>query len=53
MNNRLMSDLTIAKLFLVLREKLCDGDLNHPMRKHMTIRKMEKYTKIIDKLLEE
>lgn len=44
-----MSNPTIAKTFIVLREDLCSGDRNHPMRKHITVERMEKYTKVMDK----
>lgn len=47
--SRLMSNPTIAKTFIVLREDLCSGDRNHPMRKHITVERMEKYTKVMDK----
>ena len=43
-----MEVITIAKLFLVLRERLCDGDNPHPMRKHFTVKEMGKLSKKMD-----
>jgi len=45
-----MDITTRIKLFLILRERLCDGDNPHPMRKYITVEEMEKLTTNLDSL---
>ena len=40
----------IAMIYVAVRERLCDGDNPHPMRKFMTVEQAEKYTKDADTL---
>ena len=42
--------MTTLGLFLTVLDQLCDGDLNHPLRKHITIAQAEKYTKALERL---
>lgn len=49
MAERLMSDVNIAKTFLTVRENVCSGDKQDPMRKHLTVGQMEKYSEMMDK----
>jgi len=40
----------MAKILFTLREHLSSGDKQHPLRKHITIEKMEEYTRFLDTL---
>lgn len=51
MSSRLMSDAVVIKLFIVLREQLCNADKPHPLTKTMTVEQAEKLSKYADKYL--
>lgn len=48
-NGRLITTDTLIKMYIVLREHLCDGDVNSPRRANFTVVEMEKITEKIDK----
>lgn len=49
---RLLHPIEIAKLFLVIREQLCDGDHPHPLRSVLKVEDIERYNKYLDEYAE-
>ena len=47
--NRIVGLEALAKIFIIVREQVCSGDDNHPLRRHITVEQMEKYSAEIDK----